>query len=287
MMSVNLAPVGVNTALMTAHLRGQAGLAQKPLCHDPWAFMLAGDEGQALVDSLTESDWKGGSLFMGLRTRFFDDIVKLYVNQRGFRQVVLLGAGMDTRAVRLAHDGVRFFEVDHPRMQMFKQTRLDALVGYPQEAATYVACDFQQDSFIERLVAAGFQPSLPTVVLWEGVTMYLSVDAVVKTLKTLKQNLSRDSLVVFDYSTPDVKTTTMAQKVAEWGEPFQWLTPNPFPQLKQSEFFCYEWVPFGTLNALLRRHSASAFSSFGVALASDVPMPMGRIFSSPAGVTPA
>ena len=97
---------------------------------------------------------------MALRTRYIDDCVQRCLS-RGMRQVVILGAGLDTRAARLGREGVRFFEIDQPASQADKCERLSRFDGYPLDAATFVPCDFERDDFVERLRSAGFDTSAP------------------------------------------------------------------------------------------------------------------------------
>ncbi|MBW1762713.1 MAG: class I SAM-dependent methyltransferase [Deltaproteobacteria bacterium] len=88
---------------------------------------------------------------------------------RGVRQVVVLGAGLDTRAARLAREGVRFFEVDQPASQVDKCERLSRFDAYPMDAATFVPCDFERDDFVQLLEAAGLDGGSPVCFVWEGV----------------------------------------------------------------------------------------------------------------------
>ena len=113
------------TALMVAAYRARASRAADPVCNDPWAESLAGAEGLALSERY-DATFPDMQLWMGIRTRFLDDCVRHYLD-RGFTQVVILGAGLDTRAERLGREGACFFEVDHPESQLDKQQRLAAL----------------------------------------------------------------------------------------------------------------------------------------------------------------
>jgi methyltransferase (TIGR00027 family) len=97
--------------------------------------------------------------------------------------VVILGAGLDARSRRLpALSACRVFEVDHPASQRYKRVRMGE-----HERLHYVAVDFQHDHLGERLMAAGFDPGLVTVWIWEGVTMYLPTAAVTATLHQLRE----------------------------------------------------------------------------------------------------
>lgn len=125
--------------------------------------------------------------------------------EAGIRQFVVLGAGLDTRAYRFAprlHD-VRVFEVDHPSTGAWKRERLHkALRRLPGNVA-YVSVDFESHSLAERLVSAGFDPTLSTFFLWEGVMMYLTPAAIDETLSFLSQT-APGSTLAFEYFYADV-----------------------------------------------------------------------------------
>ncbi len=166
------------TALMVAAYRARASERPDALISDPWARALAGAEGEEIAAGV-DRFLHDRELWVALRTAWLDDQVRRFTGPtHGYTQVVVLGAGLDTRAARLAAPGVRFFEVDHPASQREKLERLGKLPGYPVEAATYVECDFEHHDFLERLGAAGFDPTRPSVVTWEGVTMYLNENAI-------------------------------------------------------------------------------------------------------------
>jgi methyltransferase (TIGR00027 family) len=120
--------------------------------------------------------WPGARTSGIARTRLIDDWIGESIGQA--EQVVLLGAGFDTRAWRLAAlDSVKVFEVDHPATAKVKRERLRA-AGADLNRVTFVAVDFEIDDFEQRLRDAGFDPLLCTIVVWEGVSQYLTGDAV-------------------------------------------------------------------------------------------------------------
>ena len=184
------------TALLMASYRGRATVAPNAICSDPYAAALAGEDGRALSTAWDKS-YPHMELWTAVRTAFIDACV---VRARAtMRQVVLLGAGLDTRAARLAHDGVRFFEVDRASTQADKLARIAALPGYPRDAATYVTCDFETESFLERLRGSGFDPKERALFVWEGVTPYLTEGAVRATLRAIAEGSHPESVVVFDH----------------------------------------------------------------------------------------
>jgi methyltransferase (TIGR00027 family) len=118
--------------------------------------------------------------WLAARTLFFDDAV-VDALDAGIGQVVIVGAGYDSRAWRLARPGVRFFEVDHPATQGDKRRRAPA--GGP----TYVPVDLGAGSLPDALPAAGHRAGEPTVFVVEGLTMYLTEPQVRDLLGTLSR----------------------------------------------------------------------------------------------------
>ncbi len=111
------------------------------------------------------------------RTRLIDDWASTHV-AAGAQQIVLLGAGFDTRAWRLpAFAGLMVFEVDHPATAAAKRRRLSA-AGLAGARVIPVALDFDRTALPDALARAGFDPAQRTLVIWEGVTNYLTAEAV-------------------------------------------------------------------------------------------------------------
>ena len=134
------------------------------------------------------------------RTKIFDRYF-LEALQDGVSQIVILGAGMDTRALRFAAQnmGTRIFEVDQPGVQ---QSKLQILrrknVLMPVELV-FVPMDFNTQDLGLKLAAAGFKTNQRTLFLWEGVCMYLQADAVDRMLAFIHGAAGQDSMIVFDY----------------------------------------------------------------------------------------
>ena len=239
---------------MVAAHRGRASAEPDAICNDPWALRLAGPEGEAL-----SSRWDAHSpsmvLWMGLRTRYLDDCVTRALD-RGVRQVVVLGAGLDTRAARLARDGVRFFEVDQPASQADKCERLSSFSDYPMDAATFVPCDFERDDFVKLLEAAGLDRGAPTCFVWEGVIYYLLEAAARSTLERLASEFDPRSLLLFDYlntkmakSSPRLRDEDRGMKgiIEELGEPIQFGIDDPTPLMAECGYRFLRTVSFDEL----------------------------------------
>ncbi len=226
-----------------AAYRARASSQPSPLCSDPWAKDLAGAEGFALAKRYDEVN-PHMELWTAVRTAFIDERVRASLDgEWAMPQVVLLGAGFDTRAARLAGPGVRFFEVDHPDTQAEKLRRIGELAGYPREAATYVACDFEHQDFLVQLREAGYRADAAALFIWEGVTPYLSEAAVRGTLRRLADEADPRSVVVFDLLRKKIVAGEIAEGdlksrefVSELGEPLRWGTDDVLPVLYAEGF---------------------------------------------------
>lgn len=143
------------------------------------------------------------------RVAFFDDAVDRYLTATD--QLVILGAGYDTRALRLrAGAAVRCFEVDLPRTQAVKREALKR-AGIEATTIRFVAADFEKQDWLAQLLRSGFDPARPALFIWEGVIMYLDEDAVESTLRRIA-GLAKGTAVAFDYFT----TEALESKAVYW-----------------------------------------------------------------------
>lgn len=139
------------------------------------------------------------------RKRYADDKVTEAI-AAGIKQLVILGAGLDTRAYRLAAPaGVAAFEVDLPANIAFKRERLQEIYGRVPEHVTLVPVDFQTDDLGSALATSGFRLETPTMFVWEAVTQYLTVDGFRKTLQFLSK-AAAGSRLIFTYVRQDFLT---------------------------------------------------------------------------------
>jgi methyltransferase (TIGR00027 family) len=139
-----------------------------------------------------------GPLVLG-RHRVMDDLL-LAETAAGASQCVILGAGYDARAYRFAppRGPARFFEVDHPTLSSVKRDLVGRALGAVPPHVAFVAVDFMRERLDERLLAEGFDRRAKTVFIWEGVTYYLTADAVRGTLSTVRALGAPGSTIVFD-----------------------------------------------------------------------------------------
>lgn len=197
---------------------------------DPFAAVLL-DASALAAAELVAADPPAPSLrrFMAARSRFAEDSLSAAV-ERGLRQLVVLGAGLDTFALRNPHAdaGLRVFEVDHPETQAWKRERLaQAGLAVPR-LLTFVAVDFERQDLGDALAAAGFRSDRPAFFTWLGVVPYLTREAVMATRRIIAG--VPDAEVVFDYSEPvesypparRARVAARAARVAAAGEP--WLS---------------------------------------------------------------
>jgi len=193
---------------------------------DPLAMRILGDEAEnAVRDAEEQPSRRRMRIFIAARTRFAEDALAAAV-ARGVRQLVVLGAGLDTYAYRGAmRERLRIFEVDHPSTQAWKRERLEE-AGIPIPGSlTFAPIDFERQTLDEGLAAAGFGATQPTFFTWLGVVPYLSEEAVWATLGFIAK-LRGGAHVVFDYSDPpdslDAERRAYhdehAARVAELGE---------------------------------------------------------------------
>ena len=132
------------------------------------------------------------------RTVYIDDVLKESI-KTGIKTVITLGAGFDTRPLRIPEaERIRFFEVDEPGIQEVKKKKLFKINKTLPPNVTFVPMDFNTQSLEDELQVAGFSNEVQTLFIWEGVTQYLSREAVENTLKFMGASL-KGSRVVFTY----------------------------------------------------------------------------------------
>jgi len=152
----------------------------------------------ALLRRYIDFRWPGSRTSLIARTRLIDSYVASAV-ENGVQQVVVLGAGFDSRAYRITGtEHVRFFEVDHPNTSAVKKAHIARVLGALPCHVQYVPVDFQRDRLPESLHRARFNPLERSLFVWEGVSNYLTEDAVKSTLSYIG-SLSRGSALVFTY----------------------------------------------------------------------------------------
>jgi methyltransferase (TIGR00027 family) len=179
----------------------------------------------------------GGQEMLTIRPRLVDDYAR-ELAAKGLDQIVLLGAGFDTMALRLKNElrGCRIFEVDHPATQAEKVKGMNR-IGKPGNLV-FVAVDFEKDDFVEQLKGAGFDPALRTFIVWVGVSYYLRPQTVEQSLSRIAALGGPGTRLAWDYMLADVVDGSSKNldaldkrwRVAALGEPWLFgLKPEDIP----------------------------------------------------------
>ena len=191
------------TAFVVAEYRAEENYAVEPLYRDEVVgiFLSAASRRAA---AQVAGEFTEVRELVKLRTRYYDDMLERQI-AAGCRQVVVLGAGLDTRAVRKAAPGVRFFEIDDRATMALKRYCLAQ--HNLAEAAVFIDGNYVTDGMLPLLVAHGFDVDVPTFVIWEGNTMYLDAATDRAILRQLAGGLAQVR-VSFDYFVPEVITRT-------------------------------------------------------------------------------
>jgi methyltransferase (TIGR00027 family) len=205
------------TALGIAIVRGIE--SEKPedrrICYDPYARQFVHPWMYKLVrffDRIGYSEIKGPGVmgFLAVRERHIDEYLKSCLAD-GLEQLVILGAGFDARAYRFEElkNGVRVFEVDHPASQATKLEKLEQVFGSRPAHVVFVPVDFNTQRLDQRLVESGYDEDLKTLFIWQGVTQYLTPEAVDSTLAFIAGHSGPGSAVIFDYMYPTLLDGTI------------------------------------------------------------------------------
>jgi methyltransferase (TIGR00027 family) len=216
------------TAQFTAKARAIESKRADALFHDPWADLCAGRAGDAWL-ARQQSDYPGLPLI--LRTRFFDDYFAEHMRDPSLRQVVLLAAGYDTRAYRLAWpEGTRLYEIDQPAVLARKEALLQRAGATPQCERIALGVDLASDWRSPLLVAA-FMPERPSIWLLEGLLMYLTPEDACTLIGSVTQLTSVGSWIGMDLLNSATLTSPWTRervtRLAERGMPWQFGIDDP------------------------------------------------------------
>lgn len=215
------------TAYWVAAARAIETRRPDALFDDPWAAALAGDEGTQWAEQRHPESLAP----MVVRARFFDDFLRRATFEEGVAQVVLLGAGLDTRALRLHWPpGTTVFEVDQADVLNYKEELL-AGVQPSCERRVYLPTDLRSANWPAELAGAGLDPAAPAVWLAEGFLFYLPNEAVRALLEKVSALASNGSFLGFDIPNRAVLghpfMRTWIQMQAEAGAPWTGTMENP------------------------------------------------------------
>ena len=199
---------------------------------DPLALRIIGAEAEsklrlnlAQFQNLPERNLRA---LMVVRSRYAEDELARSI-QRGVRQYVILGAGLDTFAYRNSFPLLRVFEVDHPVTQAWKRSCLEKAAIPIPASVTFVSVDFERQMMTDALRQSGFKSDELTFVSWLGVTGYLSQEAVISVLSSIVSSMRIGSEVVFDFAPP----LQLKETIRRIKESFVVFGFSPTPSLLQ------------------------------------------------------
>ncbi|VVB69127.1 Leucine carboxyl methyltransferase [uncultured archaeon] len=226
--------------LIVLHRVAESALPEgQRICYDPYAVLMLDPE---IFEFARKNPEKTKAmrehyerLFPGLgnsiraRVRYFDDFVMTSLKE-GLEQMVILGAGYDTRAHRIEGlNKIRIFEVDHPDTQDVKIEKIKKIFGGLPEHVVYVPVDFESEDLGMKLLEKGYNKSQKTLFVMEGLVMYIPPKAVDETLSFIVRNSGEGSCIIFDYYPQSVVDGTSELEAAKnirnfvisQGEPLQ------------------------------------------------------------------
>ncbi len=168
-----------------------------------YRFLLKFNQIRANTKAKLDALFPGMTEFIIARTVYFDGLFAAALMERT-PQIVLLGAGYDSRACRFAklNDGTKIYELDIAPTQERKKQCLKRANIQVRRQVKFVPIDFNRESLQDVLDRAGWQPQQETLFIWEGVTYYLLPEAVEAVLEFISRAAQKDSTIAFDYSIP-------------------------------------------------------------------------------------
>jgi methyltransferase (TIGR00027 family) len=207
-----------------------------------------------LAPGIAERVLPGSYWFETARVKQIDAVLLSELEQ-GLAQLVILGAGFDTRAYRFAHNlrTVQVYEIDHPVTARLKRNRVTRIFGALPPGVTYQEADFAHDDLAARLAAVGYDTGRPTLMILSGVTAYLPEVAVARLLRFAATHDSPRTSIVFDYLYDDMVggddryhgARQLRKRLDALGEPLRF------------------GIPCGSSSAFLEGHGLTLVSDLG------------------------
>jgi methyltransferase (TIGR00027 family) len=215
------------TAAWTASVRALENTRTDALFNDPWAAALAGPAGEAWIAQRTPDSVQP----IVLRTRFFDDFLLQSIQHSALQQVVLMAAGLDTRAYRLPWpESTRLFELDQAPVLEHKEMVLGAAGARAGCVRICVAADLTLP-WEQALIESGFSPHQPSIWLLEGILFYLPCETLEQVLKAVSSLSASGSRLGFDIINSVVLTSPWTQAwvdmQAKFGAPWIGYLDDP------------------------------------------------------------
>jgi methyltransferase (TIGR00027 family) len=216
-----------STARWTAGVRAKESLREDRLFNDPWAAALAGKEGQEWAEYRSGDN----GVSITLRTRFFDDFLQRVTNVYAIRQIVLMAAGLDTRAFRLSWpEQTWLFELDQPQVLEYKEQVLSSAGAQPTSKRHTIAVDLT-GPWTETLMKIGLDPQQPSAWLLEGFLEYLPNESITRILDDITSLAAPGSWLGFDVINSAMLTSKWTRQwvetLANSGTPWLGTMDNP------------------------------------------------------------
>jgi methyltransferase (TIGR00027 family) len=211
------------TAFVVAEFRAEENSEVEPLYRDPIVKLFLNEDSREAAGRIAASFPQAKDL-VRIRTKYFDDMLDEQI-LAGCHQVVILGAGLDTRAARKSAEGVTYFEIDDAATLKLKE------MSYEERDidtnVRFIPGNYITDELMDLLKESDFDFNVPTFLIWEGNTMYLPLDSSKHMLTQLKKYVKRFRLS-FDYmaqavilnTTGDTGITNLVESFAKMGAPW-------------------------------------------------------------------
>jgi len=199
-------------------------------------------------EAFHDPDIFGFAWLMLVRTRFIDELMERAVRS-GATQLVILGAGFDTRAHRFAEllEDTVVIEIDYGVTQQYKKRRVAAALGDAPANVIYAPIDFARESLGSVLRRCGFQPARQTYYICEGVSFYVPEEGMKETLRAIAAESAPGSTLLLEYINRGglellrKYPTGMIKNAFDWGEPFVFGVPDG----QDREFFLEAGLELG------------------------------------------
>jgi len=199
---------------------------EERLCYDPYAIHFINpkiieygknnpEKAKYKIEEM-EKIFPGLSSSILARVRYFDDFVGEQI-RKGLEQLVILGAGYDTRAYRIEKlkKNIKVFEVDHPNTQSFKIQKINEIFGTIPDYVTYIPVDLETQELSKNLMINGYQPNKKTLFIMEGLIMYIPQKSIEKIFSFISKNSGTGSSIIFDYYPESVVNGSSQLEIAK------------------------------------------------------------------------
>lgn len=219
--------------------------------------------GQDFHEALLDPDVFGFVWLMLVRTRFIDEMVQRAL-RGGVTQLVILGAGFDTRAHRFPEllQDAAVIEVDFATTQDYKKQRVQSALGGAPANVLYAPIDFARESLADALHRAGFDPSRKTYYICEGLSMYVPEQGMKETLRAIASESAPGSILLLEYLNRGglellrKYPAGMIKNAFEWGEPFVFGVPDGHDR----EFFLEAGLELGETLKIMSPESVQRYT---------------------------